>query len=56
MPVMDGLKLGGQLLQIQPRLPIVLTTGPHGNDDRWKSAGTGLPRTAGQAIHRPLPG
>jgi signal transduction histidine kinase/FixJ family two-component response regulator len=27
MPVMDGAKLGGQLLQIQPRLPIILTTG-----------------------------
>jgi CheY-like chemotaxis protein len=27
MPVMDGGKLGSQLLQIQPRLPIILTTG-----------------------------
>jgi PAS domain S-box-containing protein len=30
MPVMDGLKLGGQLLQIQPRLPIILMTGYSG--------------------------
>ena len=30
MPVMDGLKLGGQLLQIQPRLAIMLTTGYSG--------------------------
>lgn len=27
MPVMDGAKLGGQMLQIQPRLAILLTTG-----------------------------
>jgi CheY-like chemotaxis protein len=30
MPVMDGAKLGHELLQIQPRLPIILTTGYSG--------------------------
>jgi PAS domain S-box-containing protein len=30
MPVMDGTKLGGQLLQIQPRLPIIIATGYSG--------------------------
>jgi len=27
MPIMDGVKFGGQLLQIQPNLPVILTTG-----------------------------
>ncbi|HEX7571428.1 MAG TPA: response regulator, partial [Verrucomicrobiae bacterium] len=31
MPVMDGVKLGEQLLQIQPHLPIILTTGFSGS-------------------------
>jgi len=30
MPGMDGAKLGGQLLQLQPNLPIILTTGYSG--------------------------
>ena len=30
MPGMDGTKLGGQLLQLQPHLPIIITTGYSG--------------------------
>jgi signal transduction histidine kinase len=63
MPVMDGVVLGGQLLKIQPRLPIILTTGYSrvmtaekvrelGFRDLLNKPGTA--RTLGEAVHRAL--
>ncbi len=63
MPVMDGIKLGGQLLQIEPRLAMILTTGYSGimTTDKARELGfRGLmikPTTAralGEAVHRVL--
>jgi signal transduction histidine kinase/DNA-binding response OmpR family regulator len=63
MPGMDGLKLGGQLLQIRPGLPIILTTGYSGamTEDSTRELGfrelLAKPTTAralGEAVHRAL--
>jgi len=63
MPVMDGLKLGGQLLQIQPRLAIMLTTGYSGVMTAEKVRELGFrelvskpctARVLGEAVHRVL--
>jgi len=63
MPVMDGLKLGGQLLQIQPRLAIMLTTGYSGVMTADKARELGIrelvskpctARVLGEAVHRVL--
>jgi signal transduction histidine kinase/FixJ family two-component response regulator len=63
MPVMDGAKLGGQLLQIQPGLAIILTTGYSGVMTVEKVRELGFrdlltkPTTAralGEAVHRAL--
>jgi len=65
MPNMDGLKLGAQLLQLQPRLPMILTTGYSGilTEESVREMGfRGLlvkPTTAralGEAINRALHG
>jgi PAS domain S-box-containing protein len=63
MPVMDGVTLGGQLLKIQPCLPVILTTGYSrvltvekvrelGFRDLLNKPGTA--RTLGEAVHRAL--
>ena len=63
MPVMDGAKLGGQLLQLQPGLAIILTTGYSGVMTVEKVRELGFrdlltkPTTAralGEAVHRAL--
>jgi PAS domain S-box-containing protein len=63
MPVMDGVKLGGRLLQIQPRLPIVITTGYSGVLNTAKARKLGFrellskpstARTLGEMVHRVL--
>jgi len=63
MPVLDGAKLGVQLLQIQPRLAIILTTGYSGAMTTEKARELGFreilnkPSTAralGEAVHRVL--
>ena len=63
MPVMDGTTLGGQLLQIQPRLAIILTTGYSGVMTAGKVRELGFrellnkPSTAralAEAVHRVL--
>jgi len=63
MPVMDGAKLGSQLLQIQPRLPIILTTGYSliMTEERVRELGfrellvKPIPaRALGEAVHRAL--
>jgi len=63
MPVLDGAKLGTQLLQINPRLPIILTTGYSGvmTDEKIKDLGFAVilakPTTAralGEVVHRIL--
>ncbi len=53
MPVMDGTKLGGQLLQIQPRLPIIITTGYSGVMTAGKARELGFQGIIEQAHHRP---
>jgi signal transduction histidine kinase/DNA-binding response OmpR family regulator len=63
MPGMDGIKLGSQLLQIRPGLPIILTTGYSGmmSDETARELGfqallikpaTG--RALGEAVHQAL--
>ncbi len=63
MPGLDGLKLGSQLLQIRPGLPIILTTGYSGAMTQESARELGFrdllakPTTAralGEAIHRTL--
>jgi signal transduction histidine kinase/DNA-binding response OmpR family regulator len=63
MPVMDGLKLGGQLLKIQPQLAILLTTGHNGamTAERVRALGfrellpkPSTARNLGEAVHRAL--
>ena len=63
MPVMDGLQLGGQLLQIQPRLAMILTTGYSGVMTAGKVRELGFrellskpctARVLGEAVHRVL--
>jgi len=63
MPVMDGVKLGGQLLQIQPHLPIILATGFSGfmNAEKVRELGfcdlltkPSTARTLGETVHRVL--
>jgi CheY-like chemotaxis protein len=63
MPGMDGIKLGGQLLQLQPRLPIIIATGYSGVMTTGKAREFGFrevlskPTTArslGDAVHRVL--
>ena len=65
MPHMDGIKLGSQLLQVRPQLPIILSTGYSGmmTEDSVKELGfRGLlvkPATAralSEAVHRALEG
>ena len=63
MPGMDGAKLGRQLLQIQPRLPIIITTGYSGVMTAEKVRLLGFKellskpstaRTLGETVHRVL--
>ena len=63
MPIMDGLTLGRELLQIQPRLPIILTTGYSGilTTAKVRELGfremlnkPGSPRDLGEAVARVL--
>jgi len=63
MPVMDGVKLGGELLQIQPRLPIILMTGHSGSMTAAKAQELGFRelldkpstvRSLGETVHRVL--
>ena len=63
MPVMDGAQLGNQLLQVQPHLPIILTTGYSlvMTDEKVRDLGFRelliKPTTArilGEAVHRAL--
>jgi CheY-like chemotaxis protein len=63
MPVMDGVKLGSQLLQIQPHLPIIITTGYSGVMTPGKARELGFQgiltkpcaaRTLAEAVHRVL--
>ena len=63
MPVMDGIKLGCHLLQIQPLLPIIITTGYSGMMTAGKASQLGFrellnkpstARTLGEAVHRVL--
>jgi CheY-like chemotaxis protein len=63
MPVMDGVKLGEQLLQIQPHLPIILTTGFSGSMTAEKVRALGFrellgkpstARTLGETVQRVL--
>jgi len=63
MPGMDGLKLGSQLLQIRPNLPMILTTGYSGmmtNESVWELGFRELlvkptmARALGEAVHRAL--
>jgi PAS domain S-box-containing protein len=63
MPGMDGVKLGAELLQLQPRLPIIITTGYSGvmTAEKVRELGfrelLGKPytaRTLGDTVHRVL--
>ena len=63
MPVMDGVKLGRQLLEIQPHLPVIITTGCSGVRTAGKARELGFrellskPSTArslGEVVHRGL--
>ncbi len=63
MPVMDGIELGRQLLQIQPGLPLILTTGFGGTLTAEKVRELGFceilrkpstARTMSEAVHRVL--
>ena len=63
MPVMDGAKLGSQLLQIQPHLAILLTTGQNGvmTADKIRELGfrgmlpkPSTARALGEAVYRAL--
>ena len=63
MPIMDGIKLGTQLLKIQPDLPIILTTGFSGLITAEKLRALGFRellnkpstiRTLGETVHRVL--
>ena len=63
MPGMDGTKLGGQLLQLQPRLPIIIMTGYSGVMTAEKARELGFrellskpctARALGEAVHRVL--
>jgi len=63
MPVMDGAKLGAELLQLQPRLPIILTTGFSGFMTAEKVRELGFRelmtkpctiQTLGETVHRVL--
>ncbi len=63
MPGMDGAKLGRQLLQIQPRLPVILTTGYSGVMTPGKARELGFQellgkpssaRIMGEAVQRAL--
>ena len=63
MPGMDGTKLGGQLLQIQPRLPIIISTGYSGVLTTEKARELGFRellikpssiRILGEIVHRVL--
>ena len=63
MPVMDGIQLGSELLQIQPRLPIILRTGYSGVMTAAKTqelgfqgllSKPGTARTLGEEVHRVL--
>jgi signal transduction histidine kinase/DNA-binding response OmpR family regulator len=63
MPGMDGLKLGSQLRQLQPGLPIILTTGYTGvmTDEKVREMGfrelivkPTTARALGEAVHRAL--
>jgi CheY-like chemotaxis protein len=63
MPIMDGLNLGRQLLEIQPHLAIILTTGYSGilTTEKVRELGfqdlltkPGSARTLGEAVHRAL--
>jgi len=63
MPGMDGAKLGTQLLQMQPRLPIIIMTGYSGVMMAEKALELGFrellskpctAQTLGEAVHRVL--
>jgi signal transduction histidine kinase/DNA-binding response OmpR family regulator len=63
MPGMDGAKLGAQLLQIRPGLPIILTTGYSGimTEEAMRELGfrellvkPATSRALGEAVHRAL--
>jgi CheY-like chemotaxis protein len=63
MPGMDGAKLGAKLLQIQPRLPIIITTGYSGMMTAERVHALGFrellfkpctARTLGETVHRAL--
>ena len=63
MPGMDGAKLGAQLLQLQPHLPIIITTGYSGVMTAEKVRELGFrellskpstARTLGETVHRVL--
>jgi PAS domain S-box-containing protein len=63
MPVMDGVKLGEQLQEIQPHLPIILTTGFSGSMTAEKVRALrfrallskpSTARTLGETVHRVL--
>ncbi len=63
MPIMDGAKLGAHLLQIQPRLPIIITTGYSGAMTLERMHELGFrdllskpctARTLGETVHRVL--
>ena len=63
MPVMDGAQLGGELLQLQPRLRVILTTGYSGVMTAEKVLKLGFQailnkpstaRTLGETVHRVL--
>jgi PAS domain S-box-containing protein len=63
MPGMDGTKLGGQLLQLQPSLPIIIMTGYSGVMTAEKARELGFrellskpctARALGEAVHRVL--
>ena len=63
MSIMDGVKLGGELLQIQPRLPIIITTDYRSamTDSKARELGflallskPNTARTLGEVVHRGL--
>jgi len=63
MPGMDGVKLGGQLLQLQPLLPIIIMTGYSGVMTTAKARQLGFQelltkpctaRSLGESVHRVL--
>jgi CheY-like chemotaxis protein len=63
MPVMDGLRLGTQMLQLQPGLPIILMTGYSGDITLEKICALGFSqllekpctaRTLAEAVHQVL--